>query len=307
MVFGNDINSVAANCVKLDSGVDAQENIMLTYSDGRMASLYATMLAQTDRRGLINGTNGYIEIENINNYEMIRVFNLEKKIVAEYAAPTQITGYEYEVVSAMKAIREGRIECPEMPHIETLQMMQLMDSIRSAWGIVYPFERTVTSEVRKPFAESGITKKPEKKQESIVKKISEKSVSDTEYENVEKPEQKNAKEVRETLPTSSNKGITGKLPIGLVDEEKQPKKAFASKPIKPIAHNNPKAIREIDRELKVEERKNVGGVTEQIRRLKIDEVAAPVGSFTDRWDSLKNMEVDEAPAFQRRRSTPHLK
>ena len=91
MVFGNAIDSIAANCVKLDSGVDAQENIMLTYRDGKMASLYATMLAQTDRRGLINGTNGYIEIENINNYEMVRVFNLERKIVAEYTAPTQIT------------------------------------------------------------------------------------------------------------------------------------------------------------------------------------------------------------------------
>ena len=31
MVFGDGIDSIAANCVKLDSGVDAQENIMLTY------------------------------------------------------------------------------------------------------------------------------------------------------------------------------------------------------------------------------------------------------------------------------------
>ena len=140
MIFGNEIESMAANCVRYGSGVDAQETIMLTYRDGRMATLYATMLAQTDRRGLINGTNGYIEIDNINNFEAMRVYNLERRVVAEYAAPMQVTGYEYEVQSAMDAINEGRIECPEMTHYDTLFMMQLMDNIRSAWGIRFPYE-----------------------------------------------------------------------------------------------------------------------------------------------------------------------
>ena len=140
MVFGNEIESMAANCIKYRSGVDAQETIMLSYSDGRMATLYSTMLAQTDRRGQINGTNGYIEIDNINDFEAMRVYNLERRVIAEYAAPMQVTGYEYEVQSAMKAIREGAIECPEMPHFETLFMMQLMDNIRAAWNLRYPYE-----------------------------------------------------------------------------------------------------------------------------------------------------------------------
>ena len=144
MIFGNDITAMTANCVKYKTGVDAQETIMLSYADGKMASLYVTFLAQTDRRGFINGTNGYIEIENINNFESIRVYNLERKVVAEYAAPTQVTGYEYEVQSAIKAIENHEIECPEMTHYDTLLMMQLMDNIRAAWGIKYPYsvERT---------------------------------------------------------------------------------------------------------------------------------------------------------------------
>ena len=113
---------------------------MLTYRDGRMATLYSTMLAQTDRRGFIHGTNGYIEIENINNFESIKVYNLERRVVAEYAAPMQVTGYEYEVYSAMKAIREGQVECPEMTHYDTLFIMQLMVNIRNAWGIRFPYE-----------------------------------------------------------------------------------------------------------------------------------------------------------------------
>lgn len=140
MVFGDDIVGISAECVKYETGIDAQETIMLKYADGKMASLYATMLAQTDRRGVINGTNGHIVVENINNPESIKVYNLDRRLIAEYVAPTQVTGYEYEVMSAMDAIREGRLECPEMPHSETLRMMRLMDSIRKAWGITFPFE-----------------------------------------------------------------------------------------------------------------------------------------------------------------------
>lgn len=170
MVFGDEIESISATCIKLDSGVDAQETIMLTYKDGRMATLYVTMLAQTDRRGMINGTNGYIEIENINNYESVRVYNLERKVIAEYAAPCQVTGYEYEVLSAMNAIQEGRIECPEMPHMETLRMMRLMDSIRAAWDIEYPFEKAPVVEERKEEASdediSAKSAEPVKKDET---------------------------------------------------------------------------------------------------------------------------------------------
>ena len=179
MVFGNEISSVAANCVKLDSGVDAQENIMLTYADGRMASMYSTMLAQTDRRGFINGTNGYIEIENINNYESLKVFNLERKIVAEYTAPTQITGYEYEVMSAMRAISLGHIECAEMPHADSLIMLQLMDSIRAAWGIVFPFEEDPGAARSKALSKANADlEKINKKDKASVTKLSENSISE---------------------------------------------------------------------------------------------------------------------------------
>ena len=140
MVFGDDIVKVDASCVKIDTGVDGQDNVMLTYRDGKMATLYTTIHAQTDRRGMINGSLGYIEIENINNYESMKVYDLDRKVIASYEAPKQITGYEYEVRAAIRAIREGKTECEEMPHAETIKMMKLMDRIRADFGIVFPFE-----------------------------------------------------------------------------------------------------------------------------------------------------------------------
>ena len=105
-----------------------------------MAVLHSDMLAQTDRQGVINGDKGYIEVQNINNCEEIRVFDLARKMIARYERPQQINGYEYEVISCMKAIEEGKTECPEMPHSETLRVMKIMDEIREQWGMTYPCE-----------------------------------------------------------------------------------------------------------------------------------------------------------------------
>ena len=54
--------------------------------------------------------------------------------------PKQISGYEYEVLACRRAIESGAPECPEMPHAETLRIMEQMDTIRAAFGIRYPFE-----------------------------------------------------------------------------------------------------------------------------------------------------------------------
>ena len=191
MIFGNEIESMAANCVKYHSGVDAQETIMLTYRDGRMATLYSTMLAQTDRRGLINGTNGYIEIDNINNFEAMRVYNLERRVVAEYAAPMQVTGYEYEVQSAMKAIREGMIECPEMTHYDTLFMMKLMDNIRAAWGIKFPYEVERVEEDPEEDPVVTARREAERKHAEEVRKATEQARKETE-EAIARAEEKKA-------------------------------------------------------------------------------------------------------------------
>ena len=121
-------------------------SITLTFSDGKMAVLHSDMLAQTDRQGVISGDKGYLEVQNINNCEEIRVFDLDRKQTASYQVPEQINGYEYEVLACIKAIKEGKVECEEMPHEEILRVMRLMDEIRSQWGMTYPCECAELSE-----------------------------------------------------------------------------------------------------------------------------------------------------------------
>ncbi|MBM6756344.1 Gfo/Idh/MocA family oxidoreductase [Collinsella tanakaei] len=143
MVLGDDIARIDAHMVPTTTGVDGQDSVTLTYSDGRMATMFTTMHTMTDRRGLICGTEGFIMVENINNPQRIFVYDadgLNSSLRETIEIPEQITGYEYEVLACKRAIEAGSIECSEMPHAETLELMRQMDAIRAQFGIVYPFE-----------------------------------------------------------------------------------------------------------------------------------------------------------------------
>lgn len=140
MIFGDQVEKVVSTAQLTERGVDAQNSITLCYPQGRMAVLHSTMLSLSDRQGVVNGTDGYLIADNINNCERIRVYNQDREEVASYDRPAQITGYEYEVEAAVWAIQNGEIECPQMPHKETLRIMRLMDSLRQEWGVTFPFE-----------------------------------------------------------------------------------------------------------------------------------------------------------------------
>lgn len=138
MTFGTDIEDMSSACRKTETGVDGQENITLFYKDSKMASLQASIYAQTDRMGVISGDKGHLIVENINNPQSVRLVDSNYNITAVYHAPAQITGYEYEVYAAIEALENGWLESPYMPHAETIRIMKQMDELRKSWGVVYP-------------------------------------------------------------------------------------------------------------------------------------------------------------------------
>lgn len=141
MVFGNDLKDIFAKAVMSDKGVDLTDSITLTWNDGKMAVLHASMMTPTDRSGFIYGEKGYICVTNINNPEAIKVYDIEHNLIKEVEIPKQVTGYEYEVLSSQKAINQNELECEEMPHKETIFVMEILDKIRNQWNMKYPFEK----------------------------------------------------------------------------------------------------------------------------------------------------------------------
>lgn len=140
IVFGDEILNIQSSVIKTDSGVDAQNSITLCYPEGKMAILNSSLRVLSDRLGIIYGTKGYIVVENVNNFETIRVYDAKRQLVETHLQPKQISGYEYQIQSSGEAIRNGWTQCPQMPHKTTLAIMKVMDELRRQWGIRYPFE-----------------------------------------------------------------------------------------------------------------------------------------------------------------------
>ena len=141
IVMGDDIADITTSAIMGETGVDLQNTMILNYKDGRQATLSSGVLSRGNRRGQLYCERGYIEVENINNFECIKIFDNDYQLVRKIDCPPQISGYEYEVRAAAKAIREGQLECPEMPQREIIYMMELMDTIRHKWDFWYPGEK----------------------------------------------------------------------------------------------------------------------------------------------------------------------
>ena len=140
MFFPAAIVSMESQCVKSQSGMDITNAITLVLEDGMLCNLQSSAACVGDNIGVIAGTEGNLIIDNINNPQKITVNGPDRTYVETIHVPQQITGYEYEFLACRKALIEGLTEPNEMPHVETLYIMQLMDTLRQKWGVCYPMD-----------------------------------------------------------------------------------------------------------------------------------------------------------------------
>lgn len=135
------VKNIHAVASMTKEGVDAHDCVTIFYEDDSMAVLNTSMQTVGDRKGIIQGTEGVMVIENINNFESVTVYDKDYKKKLCKKAPKQITGYEYEIEACKKALKWHKKGCPEMPHETTMLIMKQMDEIRKQIGLKYPFEK----------------------------------------------------------------------------------------------------------------------------------------------------------------------
>lgn len=140
MFFDADIVSIESQCVKSKTGMDLTNAISLILSDGVLCNLQTSAACVGDNIGVVAGTDGNLIIDNINNPQKITVNGPDRTYIETIHVPQQITGYEYQFLACREALIEGLLEPREMPHEETLYIMQLMDDLRRKWGVHYPMD-----------------------------------------------------------------------------------------------------------------------------------------------------------------------
>lgn len=139
--------SMASASIKTQTGVDAIDTVSLNFQNGKMATIYTSMMGNLDNEVRIYGNNGYIVIDNVNCPTNVKIYKPDGSLLHEINAPSyQYNGYEYEFIAAREAIIRGQVEVGDIPHSNSLNLLRITDSLRKTWKVSYPLPGEVSPE-----------------------------------------------------------------------------------------------------------------------------------------------------------------
>lgn len=149
--FGTDVRSVSAKVRKFETGVDAEDDFVVEYANGVRVRIRQTMDTPRENHeeyAEIIGTMGKIWVDSVSNPHICKVLDLQGNMLKQLPIAPQIcfrgmppvSGYEHEFIAYEKALREGKLECVEATHIQTLTIAKLMTEIRRQGNVRFPFE-----------------------------------------------------------------------------------------------------------------------------------------------------------------------
>lgn len=120
--------------------VDEDCAVFMDYGNGQTANLHASVLARTPTEAHIYCEKGFIHIPPRFHAPVDHIKILEYDGLKETILPFdyQSIGFKYEAEEFMRCLQAGKKESEMVPHQFSLDLMELMDEIRSKIGLVYP-------------------------------------------------------------------------------------------------------------------------------------------------------------------------
>lgn len=133
-------DEIVAKASFAPSGSEDSISIIFRYDDGRMATLYSSFRTV----GGIGvdllcekGNLSFSRARDMSQRLKVSIHDMDEK---EHSVMPEGMGYHYEAMEVMKCLDEGKIESDVVPHSFTLGLMNTLDRIRAAAGIVFPGE-----------------------------------------------------------------------------------------------------------------------------------------------------------------------
>lgn len=140
MVMRQAPKSFSAKAVLSDTGVDELTAALFQYGNGVISQFSSNFVSDDANEFFIFGSKGSIRI-----HAPFWGASAATLTVGDQSwtvnKPIPGGGFEFETMEAMRCIRQGLLESPEMPLSDTLMNIELMDGIRKEIGVKYPFEK----------------------------------------------------------------------------------------------------------------------------------------------------------------------
>lgn len=136
MLLGRPIEATGLATIG-ETGVDEQAAMVISFHEGRIASLACGTRARSQNEASIIGTQGRITLHA--PWWIPRSMTITRPDQQDEAidVPFEGNGYNYEAAELMRCVRAGVIESPMLPLDESLDVMRTMDTLRRQWGLRY--------------------------------------------------------------------------------------------------------------------------------------------------------------------------
>jgi scyllo-inositol 2-dehydrogenase (NADP+) len=120
------------------TGTDNSCSVIFNYNDDTLAVTHSSFMASTPIIAEIHGETGKIFLED--RYFCPGNIKLNRYNGDEVLLPIEIkgNGYNYEAEEVVKCIQEGKIQSDMMSWEKSLELIDMLDSIRKECGIIYP-------------------------------------------------------------------------------------------------------------------------------------------------------------------------
>ncbi len=132
------VQQVQALAAMSDTGVDAQTGFTTLHQGGAMSVCSCSLLAKTPNVLTVSGPLGRIRMDTMFHRSPTLTVTLADGTSRVVDTPWQGNGYVHEALEATRCVREGLLESPGMTLDETLDLMRVLDTIRSQIGLRYP-------------------------------------------------------------------------------------------------------------------------------------------------------------------------
>ncbi|UQU65358.1 Gfo/Idh/MocA family oxidoreductase [Couchioplanes caeruleus] len=117
-------------------GVDETTGMLLGYESGAVAALTCSISGASRNAASITGTLGRIDLPE--GFFMPQSFVVHRDGRAETVEmPFEGRGYQFEAIEVQRCLAAGLPESPLVPHMATLDVMTMMDTIRAEVGVDY--------------------------------------------------------------------------------------------------------------------------------------------------------------------------
>jgi predicted dehydrogenase len=118
--------------------VDFSNAILFKYADETLSILYSSFIAGTDVVAEIHGETGKIVFEHLwfcpGKIKIVRPNGEITPVPLQFKG----NGYNYEAEEVVKCLSEGKTQSSTMSFNDSLEMIDMLDSIRKETGIIYP-------------------------------------------------------------------------------------------------------------------------------------------------------------------------